>query len=181
MDLRRRVGCTELTFKTRYDYGNTRLRIFNAKHGDLADDPNDQSVVIKVVQRNAANDIDYDSVLLTGDTSAVTWKHIRRHYDAADLSCSLLLASHHGSLTYFDDPADKERYHTSHLKEKSPAMTIISVGDNSFGHPHPKSLKFYETHCSGSNQGNRICRTDVDGNISLVLKNGGGWSLTRNT
>jgi len=98
-------------------------------------------------------DIDHASVMLTGDTDAATWKTIRQHYSASDLSCSLLLASHHGSVTYFDDPADEKYYYTDHLRAKSPAMTIISVGDNGYGHPDEKALELYEKHSTGVRQG----------------------------
>lgn len=177
MDLRRTVGFTEVKAQTRDDLGNTRLRIMNSKNDDLADNANAQSIVLKVVHRDSAKDKDYDSVLLTGDTDAVTWKAIRKHYADSDLSCSLLLASHHGSITYFDDPSDAN-YYTSHLKAKSPAMTIISVGDNGHGHPDKKALEFYEQYSKGSNQGNKVYRTDKQGNMCVELKDGGGWSLT---
>jgi len=178
MELRRAVGFNEVEPLTRYDYGNTRLRIMNAKNDDLADNANAQSIVIKVVHRDAANDSNYGSVMLTGDTDAATWKAIRKSYNDASLSCSLLSASHHGSLSYFDDPGDRY-YYLDHLKAKAPAMTIISVGDNGHGHPDKKALEFYETHSSGSNKGNKICRTDVHGHISVTLKDGGGWLLSK--
>ncbi len=179
MDLRRTVGFTEVQALKRYDYGNTRLRIMNSKNDDLADNANAQSIVIKVVHRDSTNGTDHDSVLLTGDTDAVTWKAIRKSYEDSDLSCSLLLASHHGSITYFDDPSDTI-YYTSHLKAKSPAMTIISVGDNRHGHPDKKALEFYEQYSTGSDKGNKVYRTDKQGNMCVELKDGGGWSLTIN-
>lgn len=171
MDLRRSVGFTEIGPRVRYDYGDTRLRIMNSKNEDLASNANAQSIVIKVVHKGS------ESILLTGDTDAATWKDIRRHYNDNDLSCSLLLASHHGSVTYFDDPADTH-YYTSHLQAKSPAMTIISVGDNAHGHPNTKSIEFYTRHSTGSNHGNKVFRTDEKGHISAVLKDEGGWSLS---
>jgi len=180
MDLRRTVGFTEVLAKTRYDRGNTRLRIMNSKNDDLADNANAQSIVIKVVHRDSANDTDHDSVLLTGDTDAVTWKVIQKSYADSDLSCTLLLASHHGSITYFDDPSDEKNYYTDHIKAKSPAMTIISVGDNVHGHPDKKALELYEKHSSGSNKGNKVYRTDKQGNMCVELMDGGGWSLTIN-
>jgi len=77
MALRREVGFTEVKSKTRYDYGNTRLR---SKNDDLADNANAQGIVIKVVHRDAGKDVDHDSVLLTGDTNTATWKDIRTRY-----------------------------------------------------------------------------------------------------
>lgn len=179
MDLRRTVGYTEVQRQTFYDHGNTRLRIMNSKNDDLADNANAQSIVIKAVHRDSVTGTNYASVLLTGDTDAATWKVIRKHYTDSDLSCSLLLASHHGAITYFDDPSDRY-YYTSHLEAKSPAMTIISVGDNSFGHPDKKALEYYEKHSTGSRQGNKVFRTDKQGNMCVELTDDGRWSLTSN-
>ncbi len=150
----------------------------NAKNETLAKNANAQSIVLKVVHRDPFSGKDYDSVMLTGDTDAVTWKDIRTSYNASDLSCSLLLASHHGSITYFDDPAD-QYYYVTQLKEKAPAMTIISVGDNGYGHPDDKAIEFYEKHSSGSDKGNKVYRTDEQGHMKVVLKDGGGWTLTK--
>lgn len=177
MQLRRAVGFTEVKHKTRYDYGNTRLRIMNAKNDDLADNANAQSIVVKVIQRDSSTDTDFASSLLTGDTDAVTWQSIRNHYSEGDLSCSILLASHHGSITYFDDPADNQNYYVSHIKAKAPEMTIVSVGDNAHGHPDKKALEIYEKYTSGSDKGNKVYRTDEKGHIKLILKDGGGWNL----
>jgi beta-lactamase superfamily II metal-dependent hydrolase len=118
--------------------------------------------------------------MLTGDTDAATWKHIRGHYYDAELACSIFLASYHGSLTFFDDPSDDKYYFTDHLKAMSPGMTVISVGeDNAHGHPDSNALKFYEKYSEGSSKGNKIKRTDEHGSLLLELKNDGGWSMTR--
>lgn len=180
MALRRSVGFVEVERLKRWDFGNTRLRILNSKNDDLPDEPNVQSIVIKVVHRDAARNVDFDSVMLTGDTDAAAWKCIQDSYGSSDLSCSLLLGSHHGSITYFDDPADEKFYYLEHLTAKSPKMTILSVGDNAHGHPHPKALEYYERHSSGSSLGNKLYRTDEHGHIRAVLKDGGGWSVTKN-
>lgn len=178
MQLRRDVGFTEVKRKTYYDYGNTRLRIMNAKNDDLADNANAQSIVVKVEHREPISEVCHSSALLTGDTDAVTWQAIRKHYSDRDLACSILLASHHGSLTYFDDPADTLNYYTSHIRAKSPDMTIISVGNNPHGHPDTDAIKLYEKYSNGSKDKKKIFRTDQKGHIKLILKDGGGWGLT---
>ncbi|MGD0640163.1 MAG: MBL fold metallo-hydrolase [Roseiarcus sp.] len=180
MELRRRVGFTEVQARRRYDYGSSRLRVMNSTSDELAGDPNAQSIVIKVEHRDVSKDVTQASVLLCGDTDAVTWQHIRTLYSDSDLSCSLLLGSHHGAITFFDDPDDEQNYYTSHIKAMAPAMTILSVGDNAHGHPHPKAVKLYEKYSSGSNKGNKLYRTDIQGNICVVLKDGGGWNITKN-
>jgi competence protein ComEC len=178
MQLRRSVRFTEVKHKTFYDCGNTRLWIMNAKNDDLADNANAQSIVVKVVHRDNDSNTNHGSVLLTGDTDAVTWQNINKHYSKSDLSCSILLASHHGSITYFDDPTDEKNYYIDHLKAKSPAMTVVSVGNNAHGHPDVKALSLYEKYSRGSDRGNKVYRTDEKGNIKLILKDGGGWTLS---
>ncbi len=180
MDLRRQVGCREVEARKRWDYGNTRLRIMNSKNDDLADDANAQSIVIKVEQRDMKNDITYGSVMLCGDTDAVTWQNIQKSYSDSDLSCTLVLGSHHGSIAFFDDPGDDKHYYTAHMKAMAPAMTILSVGDNAHGHPDPKAIDLYEQYSSGSDKGNKLYRTDLQGNMRVKLKDGGGWSLSKN-
>jgi beta-lactamase superfamily II metal-dependent hydrolase len=169
MDLRRKVGFTELKSQTEYDGGDTHLLIMNSKNDALASDANVQSIVIKVVHGDSVTGTNCASVLLPGDTDAATWKVIGKRYTDSDLSCSLLLASHHGAITYFDDPSDNY-YYTGHLAAKSPAMTIISVGDNSFGHPDKQALVYYEQYSTGSRQGNKVFRTDKQGNMCVELK-----------
>ena len=180
MQLRRNVGFREVEAMKRWDFGNTRLRIMNSKNDALDTDANAQSIVMKVEQRRPANGAVLGSMMLTGDSSAVAWRYsIVRSYDVESLSSSLLLASHHGSLTFFDDPRDKKHYYLDHLRKISPDVTIVSVGDNSFGHPEEKALEFYETGSAGSKQGDKVFRTDIHGNIRVTLKTKGGWELNK--
>ena len=104
---------------------------------------------------------------------------IMKQYETEEFRSSLLLGSHHGSITFFDDPADEAYYYTAHMKAISPAMTIISVGDNAHGHPDKKAVELYEKYSSGSDKGNKVCRTDKDGTIRVTLKDDGGWNLQR--
>ena len=180
MGLRRDVGYRDLERRKYWDKGNCRLRILNSKNLDLADNANAQSIVIKVVHRRVHSEENLASVMLTGDTDAATWRNIRQHYRDSELSCSILLASHHGSLSFFDDPADERNYYTDHIRAMSPAMTVISVGEgNPHGHPHDKSVELYGKYSTGSNKGNKIKRTDEHGSILLELKDDGGWSLNQ--
>src|SRR3989344_2581782 len=177
MDLRRTVGYVEVEKLKRWTFGKSLLRVMNSKNDGLIDDPNAQSIVIKV-QHVDMQSRNLASAMLTGDSDAQTWRHsILKDYAISDLSADILLASHHGSLSFFDDPADEKHYYLAHLKAISPAMTIISVGDNGYGHPDSKAISFYEEHSKGSNKGNKIKRTDEHGNIKLALKDEGGWSI----
>lgn len=57
-ELRRKIGCTVVERLKRWDYGNTRLRVMNSKNDDLAANANAQSIVIKVVHRDAEQGLD---------------------------------------------------------------------------------------------------------------------------
>lgn len=178
MELRRTVGFVEVEPLKRWNFGKTILRVMNSKNDDLSDDPNAQSIVIKV-QHVDAEEKNLSSALLTGDTDAQTWRlSICEKYSKADLATDILLASHHGSISFFDDPSDEKNYYLAHLEAIAPSMTIISVGDNGHGHPDAKAVKFYETHSKGSSLGNKLKRTDEHGNIRLILKDEGGWTLS---
>ena len=180
MQFRRNVGFREVDAMKRWDFGSTRIRIMNSKNDGLGTDANAQSIVMKVEQRRPTDGAVLGSIMLTGDSSAAAWRYsILKNFDGESLSSSVLLASHHGSLTFFDDPRDEKHYYLRHLKKISPDITIVSVGDNSYGHPEKKALEFYERYSSGSNQGNKIFRTDTHGNIRVVLKAAGGWEFNK--
>lgn len=173
MDVRREIGSQVIQAFTKLEVGQATLRLMNSADEDFAD-ANDQSVVLKIEYGDS-------SVLLAGDTSFQPWKEkILSYYSDEKLHANILLGSHHGSLTFFDDPSDEKNYYTAHLKKISPAMTLISVGPNSFDLPNEKSIELYTNDSSGSNNGNKVYRTDEQGNMRLALKGEGGWSLNIN-
>ena len=74
------------------------------------------------------------------------------------LNITLLKVAHHGS-----------RYTTDEefLQLVSPKVALISCGrDNSYGHPHDELLQRLE------NAGSRVYRTDVSGEISVLVEDG---------
>src|SRR5208283_1875031 len=110
-------------------------------------DANDQSIVMKIEHGNR-------SLLLAGDTSFAPWKDkILPFYSDEKLGANILLGSHHGSLTFFDDPSDDKSYYTAHMKKIAPEMTLISVGPNSFDLPDDKAMELYAKFSSGSSKG----------------------------
>ena len=178
MKLRKDVG-HRLIEKEKYkDYGRTRLRYLSAKDDRLPANANDQGIVLKVEQRTADMSTVQGSTILTGDGGFATWKDgIMKDYSAKDVSCSILMAAHHGSLDFFDDQSGN-RY-LKHIEAMKPAMTIVSVGTNSYGHPDGTALRLYRQHSSGSNKGNKVYRTDRRHTMKLTLKSGGGWNLKK--
>ncbi|MBL0725513.1 MAG: hypothetical protein JJW01_00945 [Alphaproteobacteria bacterium] len=151
------------------DAGATNIICLNTFRKDEKD-PNTQSIVIKISHKNKG------SVLLTGDTDAYVWKEYIMKENKDKVSSAVLLGSHHGSITFFDDTRGTEHCYTSHLKEIAPKVVIVSVGENSHGHPKPKALEIYENNTKGTNNKNKICRTDKLGSMKVKITKE-GWSL----
>ena len=180
MALRRQLGHQIKEKRTYRDYGRTRLNYLSAKDSRLPGNANEQGIVIKVEHRRSTGGTIQSSAMLTGDGSCITWRDgIIKDYSTGDLSCDILMAGHHGSLDFFDDP-NSRYYYTDHVEAMSPAMTIISVGKNSYGHPDPKALDRYRRYSRGAANGDKIWRTDNEHTMKLVLQDGGGWTIYRN-
>ena len=178
MRLRREVGSKVIKKETFKDWGRTRFRYLSAKDDRLPKNANAQGVVVKVEHRDTSMARVEGSTILTGDSDAATWKYaIMKDYSAGELPCSILLAGHHGSITFFDDPADEKHYYQSHMEAMKPSMVIVSVGSNSYGHPDPKALELYRKHAKGASKGKKTLRTDQNGTVRLTLKDGGGWNI----
>lgn len=181
MDLRRSVGSVIIEKQKRDDFGRTRFRYMSAKDDRLPGNANAQGIVIKVEHRSANGDRTLESAMLTGDSDAQTWRNgIMVDYSKSDVSSSILMAAHHGSLSFFDDPDDEKHYYTAHMQAISPDMTLISVGENNHGHPDDTAIRLYRKFSTGSNKGNKVYRTDMKGTMKLTLKDSSGWHLDTN-
>lgn len=175
MQLRRSVAVDKIEPRKYTTYGNAKYRWMNANWDDYTD-VNQQSVVVKVEYKTPTC-----SVMFTGDTDYRPWKEkILPHYAEADLNSGILIAPHHGSVTFFDDPSDTRNYYVEHIQKVKPAMTLISVGPNQFGFPETKAVELYAKYSSGSKQGNKVFTTEEKGNMKIVLNDDGGWSLSVN-
>lgn len=107
---------------------------------------NENSIVFKLTYKDV-------SFLFTGDAEKEAGKQIVRFYKD-ELLCTFLKVSHHGSknsLTYnwFMDWAQ-------------PIVSLICVGQNTWGHPNRGTIKILESY------GSLIYRTDRDGTIKIV-------------
>ena len=178
------MGSSVIEKQARRDMGRTRFRYLSAKDERLAGNANSQGIVLKVEHRTRTSQSVLASTMLPGDSDAATWRDgILKDYAAADLSCDILLAGHHGSDTFFEIPGAESLY-TAHVSAMKPAMVIISVGKNPYGHPGAAALRLYRQHAAGSsqgntgsNQGNKVFRTDQKGTMRLTLSDEGGWQL----
>ncbi len=117
-----------------------------------ASDLNDNSLVIQLCYKEV-------SFLFTGDVES---RAVEKLLDGNEsLRSQILKAPHHGGRL------DKAPLF---LDEVSPTIAVISVGKNSFGHPHPAMLSALE------DRGIEVYRTDLHGAI-IVRSNGYGWTV----
>jgi competence protein ComEC len=149
-------------------YGDSVFEILNPKRGEWAKDINDLSlVVLGEIYSNVLKNIGIDSrinlkvgqekaeavrVLFTGDIGAEKEKELARLYD---LDADILKVSHHGS-KYSSD--------ATFLKEVSPAVSIIEVGKNRYGHPTKEALSRL------ASVGSQVYRTDENGIVRIVIE-----------
>ena len=94
----------------------------------------------------------YDA-LITGDMAGSTEKKLVEQYTLPDIE--LLVVGHHGS---------KYSSTTEFLDAVRPETAVISVGDNSYGHPTDQALlRLMAAGCE-------IYRTDLQGNVLVTVK-----------
>ncbi len=91
----------------------------------------------------------YD-ILVTGDMGTASEALLLKLYDLPDIEA--LVAGHHGS---------KKSTSEELLKTLTPELVLISVGENSFGHPAEETI--HRILASGA----EIRRTDEEGNITI--------------
>lgn len=95
---------------------------------------------------------DFDT-LITGDMDAKTENKLIDAYDLPDIE--VLVVGHHGS---------KYSSGTELLEAVTPEIGIISVGDNSYGHPTEEAMLRL------TDAGMSVYRTDMQGNILITVK-----------
>lgn len=132
-----------VTETTRSDFGLTQLTMF-APVGTESENERGLSMVITAGM--------FDTVI-TGDMSSESERLLSALYDLPD--SEVLIVGHHGS-----------KYSTSQdfLDDITPEMAIISVGENSYGHPTKEVLDRL------SDRGIAVYRTDEAGNIVISGK-----------
>ena len=94
-------------------------------------------------------------LLITGDMNGATERKLVERFDLPDIEA--LVVSHHGS---------KHSSTSEFLHAVRPERAIISVGDNSYGHPTQEAVDRLEE------AGARVQRTDVQGDIFLTVHEG---------
>lgn len=127
--------------------GDSRFDILSpSSQESLSGELNDSSVVALLTTPDF-------KALYTGDIGEFTEARLVRDYD---LNVDVLKVPHHGS-----------RFSSSEafLKEVSPAISVIEVGKNTYGHPTKAVLDRLLKY------GSQIFRTDTQGIIKVVFEN----------
>lgn len=91
---------------------------------------------------------DFDAILM-GDNEANSYEFLKNKL-SPNGKIELFKVGHHGSY----NSVDKKM-----AELISPDISVISVGENSYGHPHPKTLSAL--------RGSRIYRTDMDNTVRI--------------
>ena len=130
---------------------------FENEVGATFEEINNSSVVLRV------EDDEGHSVLLTGDAEKEVEAELVAAWEAGELEleADILKAGHHGS-----DSSSTPEF----LEAVSAEWMLISCGvDNSYKHPHAVTLE------KADDFGMKVFRTDLDGRISMVFDETGGF------
>lgn len=100
------------------------------------------------------------SFLFTGD---IEWEaEFRLIAEGAELGCTVLKVGHSGSATSTTD---------EFLAAASPQLAVISVGENTYGHPHDEVVARLEENLGEEN----VFRTDEQGTIEFITNGEELW------
>ncbi len=131
------------TMGKRWSRDGLELRVISV--GEPGDEENDQSIALMVEYEGT-------KILIAGDATEV--RERRMVSAGADVDCDIYYVSHHGSM-----------YSSSEvfLDAMTPEAAIISVGKNSYGHPHAVCIERL------NERGISLYRTDMQGEIVLTV------------
>ena len=117
--------------------------LFRGTHSDI----NNSSIVLKITITNKQQHTS-TSAILGADAEITSWMQILMEHGKR-LKADLLKASHHGSQYGSDEEV---------LAAVHPKYSVVSVGENLYGHPESGALQIIKKSTSV-----RTFRTDVDG------------------
>ena len=124
--------------------------------GDATNDPNDNSIVLRVNCGEVG-------MLFMGDASAKIEQKLLQNYANSHLSAQLYKVGHHGSST-----SNIEEF----LEVVSPTYAVIcSSIDNSYGHPHGVVVERLQ------NLGVTVLMTATDGEVILECNKSAIWHI----
>jgi competence protein ComEC len=157
---------TAASGKWREDFHGTEISCLGpSKHLNAADADDTSREAIHnrcLILRIATDEM---SVLLPGDSAVNQWRdRIMPNFDEGVLEADVLVASHHGSRTFFKEDEEDDPYEAA-IDAISPNYTLISVGkDNDYDHPHKDALKLYQEYT-----GDGVAQTKIEGSILVKV------------
>lgn len=169
MELRRTIGFDEIPPQGTANWGEVNIKVLNSKRSDYTD-TNDQSIVLKISCYG-------QSMILTGDTSVKPWKEKIINESSSELNATFLLASHHGSNTFFEDASGE---YFEHIRRINPYLTIVSVGPNPWNLPDRKAIQNYNSYSRGLNNGVKVYTTQENGTIKVLFTPDGSGHVSIN-
>lgn len=131
--------------------------IENAENITLDEDINIFAIKPKEINNQSRNDTsiilllkykDFDAVLM-GDNEINSYENLKQHLNPSG-RIELFKLGHHGSKNSVDAKL---------ANLIAPILTVISVGDNDYGHPNKKALSYLKN--------STILRTDLDNSIKI--------------
>ena len=148
--LERGIPIVQLGKGERIAQGESRINIL-APNRQLSASPseNENSLVVKLESSGV-------DILFTGDIGTATEARLIAE-EKERLDTDVLKVAHHGSR--YSSGAD-------FLMATTPAVAMIEVGKNNYGHPHPAVLQRLGA------VGASVYRTDKDGTVHLVARDG---------
>ncbi len=163
-----------LSSKEEYQEGyDNCVKIFEA----YAKIQHTNSIVLKIEYANT-------SMLLTGDSDWKCWKEKIIPTYGSDVESNILIASHHGSRSFFTDEEQNDSIDivkspdTTYIESIdyiNPDVVLISCGDyKTQHHPNKEALKIYLENCENQqvyttkNCGHIVGYIDSEGNYTVV-------------
>lgn len=155
LDLAKAEGCNILDAKsgTTLNIGGAVLKFV---HPEIDYTDNNEDSVVTLLDYNNTE------VLLTGDAESTTENDMVNQNLVGDID--VLKVGHHGSNTSTTQ---------AFLNKVKPEHSVISVGENSYGHPTSTILNRL------INSGSKVWRTDKNGNI-ILISNGSTYNIKAN-
>lgn len=121
-----------------------RLEVLAPLPGNKSTNPNDASIVIRLIYGET-------EILFTGDITAEVEERLLAG-EKELLDADILKVGHHGS---------RDGTGRAFLRAVTPQVAVISVGENSYGHPAARTVKHLEETQAD------IFRTDRDGDVEF--------------
>lgn len=129
------------------------VQVFSPPSGGVSgDDLNENSIVLKITHGSVG-------YLMASDAGSAAESSMLS--SGMDLNSDILKVGHHGS---------KYSSGSAFLAAVSPAVSVIEVGSNPYGHPAPETLAKLEA------AGSKVYRTDRNGNV-VITSNGATYSI----